>query len=1080
MFLHQTIADAGRAARHRRGGRTRSSQRAGRPVPVPLTPIQHWFFDDAARAAGALRPVGAGRAGRRRRRARRCARRWTRWWRTTTRCGCGSTQVDGGWRSTTRRSSRRRSCAGAICPTWTTTSSGPRWSRSPTRCTRASTSTAGPLLRAVLFDLGADRRPRLFLAVHHLVVDGVSWRILLEDLETAYRQAAAGEPVRARAPRPPRSGSGRARLAEHVARRRVRRRAGLLGAVGRRPRSDAAGRRRRRQHGRLDPVGHGPAGPRRDPARCCSDVPGGLPHPGQRRAAGRAGPGAVPVDRARPGAGRPGGPRPRGAPRRRRPVPHGRLVHHRCSRSRWTCPAGGDWGERAQVGQGAAARGARAAASATARCATWPTAAPRCADAPAPQISFNYLGQFDWLGRRRRALSARCPAGWTADASPPSSPRRTCSTWSAAVEQRRPGARPGTTPSSCTTRRTVRRLAERDGRRRCGRSSSTARSRVRAAAPRRTSRWPGSTRPTVDRLVGDGRGGRGRLPADPDAGRDAVPQPGRGRAGRLLRPGRRSCWTGWPTRARSARPGSGWWTGRRCCAAAVVWEGVDRAAAGGAPRGHACRSPTTTGATCPTRTRQPQLARLLAEDRAAGLDLAAAPLMRLVAGPAVGRPRSWWSGPSTTSCSTAGASFAGPRRGVRRSTPRSSPAGRPELPARRPFRDYLQLAAPSRTTARPRSTGGGCCPASTRRPRCPTTGRRRRRTAPSRAQSVRVELSAEPSPRRLREVAQRNGLTAQHGRAGRLGAAAVALQRRARRRASAPPCPAARPTCPASSRWSACSSTPCRPGSTSTTTRRRAAWLRELQDGAGRVPAASTSSRWPSCRPGATCPAGVSLFDSIVVFENYPIDDAAAAAHGLRVRELQRASRPPTIPLSRGASPRRRGCRFELGYDPALFDARHGRADGRATCGCCSTAIAADPDRPVGELPLLTERRAAAGAAWSGTTPRRDVPARRSRSCSRRRSGATPGRRPRWSAGDTALTLRRAERAGEPAGAPAGRAWASARSGWWRWRCRGRPRWSWRMLAVLKAGGGVPAGGPGAAGGADRRSCCATPRRCWW
>src|SRR5438309_802721 len=43
----------------------------------------------------------------------------------------------------------------------------------------------GPLIRAVLFDLGASQRPVLLLAVHHLVVDGVSWRILLEDLEVA-------------------------------------------------------------------------------------------------------------------------------------------------------------------------------------------------------------------------------------------------------------------------------------------------------------------------------------------------------------------------------------------------------------------------------------------------------------------------------------------------------------------------------------------------------------------------------------------------------------------------------------------------------------------------------------------------------------------------------------------------------------------------------------------------------------------------------------------------------------------------------------------------------------------------------
>ena len=42
--------------------------------------------------------------------------------------------------------------------------------------------SAGPLVRAVLFDLNAGEPQRLLLVVHHLVVDAVSWRILLEDL----------------------------------------------------------------------------------------------------------------------------------------------------------------------------------------------------------------------------------------------------------------------------------------------------------------------------------------------------------------------------------------------------------------------------------------------------------------------------------------------------------------------------------------------------------------------------------------------------------------------------------------------------------------------------------------------------------------------------------------------------------------------------------------------------------------------------------------------------------------------------------------------------------------------------------
>ncbi|GAA0583916.1 amino acid adenylation domain-containing protein [Kribbella sandramycini] len=48
-------------------------------------------------------------------------------------------------------------------------------------------ATAGTLLQAVLFEGTDDRPGRLLLAAHHLLVDGVSWRVLLPDLVTATR-----------------------------------------------------------------------------------------------------------------------------------------------------------------------------------------------------------------------------------------------------------------------------------------------------------------------------------------------------------------------------------------------------------------------------------------------------------------------------------------------------------------------------------------------------------------------------------------------------------------------------------------------------------------------------------------------------------------------------------------------------------------------------------------------------------------------------------------------------------------------------------------------------------------------------
>jgi len=56
--------------------------------------------------------------------------------------------------------------------------------------------TDGPLMRVALFDLGHAKPGRLLTVIHHLAVDGVSWRILLEDLLTVYGQLSRDEAVR--------------------------------------------------------------------------------------------------------------------------------------------------------------------------------------------------------------------------------------------------------------------------------------------------------------------------------------------------------------------------------------------------------------------------------------------------------------------------------------------------------------------------------------------------------------------------------------------------------------------------------------------------------------------------------------------------------------------------------------------------------------------------------------------------------------------------------------------------------------------------------------------------------------------
>jgi len=53
----------------------------------------------------------------------------------------------------------------------------------------------GPLLRIALFELGSQEPQRLMLVFHHLVIDGVSWRVVVEDLQTALDQVQRGVPI---------------------------------------------------------------------------------------------------------------------------------------------------------------------------------------------------------------------------------------------------------------------------------------------------------------------------------------------------------------------------------------------------------------------------------------------------------------------------------------------------------------------------------------------------------------------------------------------------------------------------------------------------------------------------------------------------------------------------------------------------------------------------------------------------------------------------------------------------------------------------------------------------------------------
>ncbi|MBV9648507.1 MAG: amino acid adenylation domain-containing protein, partial [Pseudonocardiales bacterium] len=191
IFLRQTIAEL--AANLGAGAASEQLDEVVIAGPAPLTPIQHWFFAtygelshfnqsfvlemaedlDIDALSAAVDAVVAHHPALRMR----------------------FSQQDGEWRQD-------------IVPAETSAvldrcdlsdvESGDRLvvlERTASAAAAGLSITEGPVLRAVHCDAGPGQRSWLFVAVHHLVVDGVSWRILLSDLELAYHQACRGESI---------------------------------------------------------------------------------------------------------------------------------------------------------------------------------------------------------------------------------------------------------------------------------------------------------------------------------------------------------------------------------------------------------------------------------------------------------------------------------------------------------------------------------------------------------------------------------------------------------------------------------------------------------------------------------------------------------------------------------------------------------------------------------------------------------------------------------------------------------------------------------------------------------------------
>ncbi|WP_199351108.1 non-ribosomal peptide synthase/polyketide synthase [Haliangium ochraceum] len=204
IFEHSTIAAQATAA-----SRTRRSRAEQGPVtgPAPLTPIEHWFFEQPRERRGHWNQSMLLRARQRidgdalaaavRAIARHHDALRLRFYE----------QADGTWEQVHAAPSHEAPVTlidlvalGALAAEPAEAEADADDAAAVAEAVRVHADevqrsldlSTGPLLRVALFELGPQREQRLLIVIHHLVVDGVSWRILLEDLQQAYARCAAG------------------------------------------------------------------------------------------------------------------------------------------------------------------------------------------------------------------------------------------------------------------------------------------------------------------------------------------------------------------------------------------------------------------------------------------------------------------------------------------------------------------------------------------------------------------------------------------------------------------------------------------------------------------------------------------------------------------------------------------------------------------------------------------------------------------------------------------------------------------------------------------------------------------------
>ena len=185
IFEHPTVAALARALE---GLQPADAGPEADPGPLPLTPIQRRFFEylpadahhwNQALVLDALEPLDSALL------RQSCASLMRRHDALRLRFAC----EDGVWRQWVSAPSEEVPVHLVDLAALPAALREQAWADASAALQASLDLGQGPLLRVAGFRLAEDRMSRLLWIVHHLAVDTVSWRVLLEDFEAAYRHA---------------------------------------------------------------------------------------------------------------------------------------------------------------------------------------------------------------------------------------------------------------------------------------------------------------------------------------------------------------------------------------------------------------------------------------------------------------------------------------------------------------------------------------------------------------------------------------------------------------------------------------------------------------------------------------------------------------------------------------------------------------------------------------------------------------------------------------------------------------------------------------------------------------------------